>query len=106
MLIVFTCIYIGCMCLAFAMDKHYKEIWKNKLPIKHKQAFKAAGWLMLIASAFIAFEIYGYAMGSVYWVGLATFAGFGFAMLMSYQQKCLFHVPAALILISGLAAAL
>lgn len=94
------------MCLALAMDKHYKELRKEKLPANRKRVFKAIGWVTLTASAFVAFDIYGYAMGSVYWVGLATFAGFGFAMLLSYLQRYVFHALLVLILTSGLTAAL
>lgn len=89
--------YSGFVALCLAMEKHQIELYgKNHANPQRMRALRLLGWLLLFMALIPAVAEYGWAIGSVQWLGALTAGAVILALwLLPYRPKAV--VPTALV---------
>lgn len=73
----------GFAALCLAMSRHQRDVLGTALTPLATRCAKAGGWCAIALSYAVAVMAEGAAFGSVYWVGLLTFAALCVALVVS-----------------------
>ncbi|BAV65653.1 DUF3325 domain-containing protein [Sphingobium cloacae] len=81
--------FAGFIALAFAMDKHHRDM-TGVLPKGRSVApWKAAGWAAIALAAVPLMLRFGTAVGITFWLGVLTLAALGAALGLTYRPRLL-----------------
>ena len=105
-LFIFGLLYCGLAALSMAMDRHYKQVWGEKLAVSRRHMLRTAGWALLGVSFWISFQNWERGIGSLAWFGILTIAAFTFILLLTYRPKMALYAAPILPFITGAVAAI
>lgn len=90
--------YAGLATLALAMDRHHRAVFARDLGPHLRIALRAAGWSLLAASGYAAWQAHGAAIGAVAWLAGTASAGFTLTLLLTYLPR-FWAAPLALLVL-------
>jgi hypothetical protein len=82
----------GFTALAFAMDRHHRDMTGTLPKGRNLLMFKAGGWAALSFAALPLAARFGLAVGLTCWFGMLTLGALGVAVALTYRPRLL---PAA-----------
>lgn len=77
----------GMLALCLGLERHFKQFCTRKPPNRILQGIRIAGWLALAGSLWTSAGAWGWAMGTVGWVGLISIAGITLVFVAPYLAK-------------------
>lgn len=83
----FALTYTGFAALCFAMNRHAREVLRREPSPLQRQLLRAAGWIALIVSLFMAAAHTGWPIGTVEWFGMLTASAVSFVLLLTYYPR-------------------
>jgi hypothetical protein len=89
--------YAGFSALCLGMDRHYEAVFDRALPRQHRLTLRLLGSAALALSLWLSARVWGWAYGTVEWIGILGFAGLMLIWWVSYR-------PAAALLAGALCA--
>jgi hypothetical protein len=78
--------FAGFAALALSMPKHHRDLFAKNYRLLWEVALRSVGWALLAASLAPAIIGQGVSIGIVLWIGSATVAAIGVAMLLAYRN--------------------
>ena len=83
----FALTYSGWAALCFAMSRHAREVLRREPTPIQRHLLRAAGWLALTVSLFMAAAHTGWPIGTVEWLGMLTASAVSFVLLLTYYPR-------------------
>ncbi|MFC4311146.1 DUF3325 domain-containing protein [Steroidobacter flavus] len=83
----FALTYSGWAALCFAMSRHAREVLQREPTPLQRHLLRAAGWIALIVSLFMAAAHAGWPIGTVEWFGMLTASAVSFVLLLTYRPR-------------------
>jgi hypothetical protein len=101
MLIAFALVYITCISLSLAMNRHFQQVWPTKMLSPRNQfLLRNVGWLLLIVTVVYCAKLAGIAVGLVLTLGLFSAAACALALLLHYAPRLVLPVAATIPILS------
>jgi hypothetical protein len=69
------------------MSRHARELLQREPTPLQRHLLRAAGWLALTVSLFIAAAHAGWPIGTVEWLGMLTVSAVSFVLLLTYRPR-------------------
>lgn len=87
LLVGFVLAAAGFTSLAFAMERHEKQLWANTPSSRRRWSLRSAGTGLIIGSMLGCVQSSGWSIGLVEWVGLLTLTAIGVVLGLIYWRK-------------------
>lgn len=94
--LAFALAYAGFLALCLSMDRHHQDLMGRRPSQPRSQALRVAGWLLLALSTWPCVAAWGWAIGSVGWIGLLTAAALPMVFLLPYAPRAALALGPAL----------
>lgn len=75
---------LGLLALAFAMERHWRDVLGGKITRRQQVVLRYSGSVLIAASASAAVWLAGWSIGLTWWTGLSAVAGLLVVLLLSY----------------------
>ena len=83
----FALTYSGWAALCFAMSRHARELLQREPTPLQRALLRAAGWIALTVSLWMAAAQAGWPIGTVEWFGMLTASAASFVLLLTYYPR-------------------
>ena len=83
----FALTYTGWAALCLSTSRHAREVLQREPSPLQRHLLRAAGWLALTVSLFLAAARTGWPIGTVEWFGTLTASAVSFVLLLSYYPR-------------------
>jgi hypothetical protein len=83
----FALTYSGWAALCFATSRHAREVLQREPTPLQRHLLRAAGWIALTVSLFMAAAHAGWPIGTVEWFGMLTASAVSFVLLLTYRPR-------------------
>ena len=102
-MLIFTEILVlifGFILLSLSLTRHYNRVTEQRVRLSKRVmlVFRLGGLSLLIIAIILAVNIWGVALGLVYWFALATLVILLLSMLLTYKPQYLFFILPLLML--------
>lgn len=87
--------YAGFVLMAMTMDRHETQVTKQPLAARWRWPVRLAGYFLLIVSAAIGVEGWGWENGLILWFGTAAISGTILAALLTYRPRWVLYALVA-----------
>ena len=84
-LTAFCLAYAGFAALSLAMERHYEDVFRRRLPAAHRRMLRFLGWAGLAASLWVCAAVYGWSYGVAEWIGMLAIAGLLLIWVLTYR---------------------
>lgn len=81
--------FAGFAALAFAMDKHHRDMTGALPKGRALGPYKAAGWIAIALAALPLIQRFGAGVGLTFWLGVLTLAALCAALALTYRPRLL-----------------
>ncbi len=99
----FALAYAGFLALCLSMDRHHQDLFARRPKPPRRLGLRGMGWALLALSAWICVLRWGWAEGTVGWLGLLTAAALLLVFLLPYAPRTALALGPALPILGALA---
>ena len=83
----FALTYTGWAALCLSMSRHARELLQREPTTLQRHLLRAAGWIALTVSLWMAAAQAGWPIGTVEWFGMLTASAVTFVLLLTYYPR-------------------